>query len=220
MSRAHVDPDKSTYASMRREADRARDRPARPAETVRVDDARPKAPTKESLSHAYSSKKGDNGSVTVCRDPLDHYRQCRQLAPGKNNAERNKALWQAGDWFRATARAAGLNGLSAIDYNTVHAGDGDPAYGMPTTEYAMGKRMQLRRVDAEIRDQIGRRYAEIVHKVVVEGMAVEDAVCVSHTSIETRRAFGLEFLRVGLDVVARYLGIIRTPGLDPSRRVA
>lgn len=171
-------------------------------------------PPLESMRHAYEIERGDTGTIKVVRDPLDHYRKSNTLDP--SDKKLNEALWRAGDWYRATAYAAGLNGLSAIDYNMLGAGGGDPAYGMPVTEYAASKRIQLRKADDQIRHEIGAKFEAVVWKVAVDGVTAAEAVSIHAGWQKAKEVVGMEMLRSGLGVLARHLGIIGAEGVDRS----
>lgn len=162
--------------------------------------------TIESTNHALSSRVGADGRQHVVRDVLDFYRDCGML--DRADDRRNAILWQAGDKYRTVHAQAGLTGLSALDYGRTYGGDGDPAYGMPTSERAMSQRIVFRRADQAVRGTLGPLYGRIVYAVLVEGAPIEDVATVDHADLRTRKMFGLEFLRTGLDALARHWGMI------------
>lgn len=164
----------------------------------------------ESIRHALSSRVDSSGRMHVVRDPLDFYRDCGQL--DMKDARRNAILWQAGDRYRTVHRAAGLGGISAVDYGRGHGGSGDPAYGMPVTQAAMDARREFRSAQERLQDGLGKLYGGIVYAVLIDGEKIEDVAPVSHVGARERRMFGLEFLRVGLDLLAVHWGLLKAGG--------
>lgn len=172
----------------------------------------------ESSRKALIARVGTTGVQELTRDPLDFYRARGDL--DQSNDERNRILWQAGDKYRTIHMEAGLTAGRAISYGdcSFGAGGGDPAYAMPTTEFAMRRREEFREARKSVFGTLGNMYGGVLDAVVIGGSPIEDAAPVSCSDRRIRKAFGLEFLRVGLDALARHWGMIGKSGVDARAR--
>lgn len=173
--------------------------------------------TVESAAKAMGVRVGASGVQEVVRDPLDYYRDHGDL--DKADVERNRILWQAGDKYRTIHMEAGLTAGRAVNYGEASfGGGGDPAYGMPQSEFVVRRREEYRAARAAVFDRLGRVYGGVLDAVVIDLDRIEDVAPVPHADVRTRRAFGLEFLRVGLDALARHWGMIGKGGVDARAR--
>ncbi len=164
--------------------------------------------TPERLRHAVDSRVGTDKVQRITASHLEWYAAHGKLS---TNSRDNMILMDAARKLEKAWHASGLTGVSGMDLTRQSGGgDNSPSWGMPTSEYAFANREVVRHARNALVTKIGTMYSGIVFAVVIDGEKIEDVAPVDHTSHATRVSFGLEFLRVGLRVLAQHWGMMPT----------
>lgn len=162
--------------------------------------------TNERVRHSRGSRIGADGVQRLTQSPLDWCASNGKLFPGKSADDQrmNAILWDAGKKLERAWHSSGLTGVGAMDFSREGSGgDSSPAWAMPTSEYAVHQRSLVRRADKALRENLGKLYASIVFSVVIDEERIEDVAPVGYNDRTIKIAFGMEFLRVGLYILAK-----------------
>lgn len=143
-----------------------------------------------------------DGAIRSQKSPL-----ARLHAHGRLDKDRetNDMLRDAGERYYRHWFEGGLKGIGAQNLDRVCGGDVDPAYQIPTTEYAAMHRRQFR----DARARMGGWLASVVDDVVCEEVSLADAAR-RYTVLadpDVRGAISLTILKGALTTLADHFGM-------------
>lgn len=168
-----------------------------------AEDSKAMTATSERLLHAHSSFTGHDRTQRITEAPIEIMHSKKLL---DRDPDRNRILYEVACRYRQCWHAAGLNSLGAMDMGRVSAGGGEPAYMMPTSEYAAQQRSEIR----AMRTVLGEYLDKWVVAIVIEERTAHDAgkMFTKRMDRETSSAISLEILRGALTTMANYWGML------------
>lgn len=165
-------------------------------------------PTPERLRHAGGDMRvGADGVRRMEDDPLLRLavRQCLD----REDKNRNKILYEAGETYYSHWYQSGLNGVGAIDYGAGSRGEGLtlPPSAMPNSERAAYHRGQFRGA----RECLGMYFYRVLDPIILEGRDPAEVGCTisGHANLDRGRAISVDRLSEGLHRLAIFWGTLQ-----------